>query len=96
MKTVKKTIKMIFKKMKKIKLILLKKRQTFFLPQEKLFKQIPNTNIFRILDEIAQCVNTIKNILVYEYNFIGDKLELAVGGFSIGSHYSLFNILQFL
>ena len=61
-----------------------------------LFKQIPNTNIFRILDEIAQCVNTIKNILVYEYNFIGDKLELAVGGFSIGSHYALFNILQFL
>ena len=45
-------------------------------------------NIFRILDEITTCIQSIKNILAKE-GFNIDKLEMAIGGASAGAHLSL-------
>ena len=45
-------------------------------------------NIFRILDEITTCIQSIKNILAKE-GFNIDKLEMAIGGVSAGAHLSL-------
>ena len=54
-----------------------------------LFKNIPGSNVFRIMDEITYCLKNIKQKLKNDYQFNENKLELAIGGFSIGSHYSM-------
>ena len=48
-----------------------------------------NSNVFRIMDEITYCLTDIKNRLINEYKFNGDKLELAIGGFSVGSQFTM-------
>ena len=45
-------------------------------------------NIFKNLDEITACIKAIKNKLV-EIGFDGNKLYLAIGGYSSGAHLSL-------
>ena len=45
-------------------------------------------NIFRILDEITVCIESIKEILI-NHGFDGNKLELAIGGVSSGAHLAL-------
>ena len=53
---------------------------------------IPNSNTsnaFRIMDEITYCITHIRKILTEEYEFNGNKLELAIGGFSIGAQFTL-------
>ena len=52
-----------------------------------LFKNIPGSNVFRIMDEITYCLKNIKQKLINDYQFNENKLELAIGGFSIGSHF---------
>ena len=47
-----------------------------------------NPSVFRILDEITACIQSIKNILKKE-GFNINKLELAIGGASAGGHLSL-------
>ena len=42
-------------------------------------------NIFKILDEITSCIQSIKDELVKK-NFDDTKLELALGGTSAGSY----------
>ena len=54
-----------------------------------LFKGNPSSNVFRVMDEITYCLSDIKQRLVKNYNFNGDKLELAIGGFSIGSNFAM-------
>jgi hypothetical protein len=54
-----------------------------------LLKGTPSSNVFRIMDEITSCLNSIKKTLMDTYKFNGDKLELAIGGFSIGSNYAM-------
>lgn len=46
------------------------------------------TNIFRILDEITACIDSIKNELKNN-GFNENKLEIALGGDSTGSHITL-------
>ena len=48
----------------------------------------PETNIFRIVDEITACISNIKEQLVNR-SFIGDNLELAIFGYSAGAHLTL-------
>ena len=45
-------------------------------------------NIFKNLDEITACIKAIKNKLI-NLGFDGDKLYLAIGGYSSGAHLSL-------
>lgn len=47
-----------------------------------------NANIFRILDEITTCIQSIKNFLKLE-GFNTEKLEMVIGGASAGGHLSL-------
>ena len=47
-----------------------------------------NNNIFRILDEITSCINSIKNKLQKE-GFNETKLDIALGGYSSGAHLAL-------
>lgn len=47
-----------------------------------------NANIFRILDEITICIQSIKNFLKLE-GFNTEKLEMVIGGASAGGHLSL-------
>ena len=47
-----------------------------------------NNNIFRILDEITSCINSIKNKLQKE-GFNEIKLDIALGGYSSGAHLAL-------
>ena len=54
-----------------------------------LFKGNPSSNIFRVMDEITYCLRDIKQRLVNNYTFSGDKLELVIGGFSIGSNFAM-------
>ena len=53
-----------------------------------LIEKYKEHNIFRILDEITACINSIKNKLKEE-GFDENKLELAIGGASAGGHLSL-------
>ena len=48
-----------------------------------------NANIFRILDEVRSCVESIKNKLMNEEKFNGNKLGLGIGGGSAGAHIAL-------
>ena len=45
-------------------------------------------NIFRILDEVTACINSIKEEL-NNMGFNKTKLELAIGGYSSGAHISM-------
>lgn len=45
-------------------------------------------NIFRILDEITSCIKNLKEKLESE-GFDGNKLEIAIGGYSAGAHLAL-------
>ena len=53
-----------------------------------LTSQFKEFNIFKILDEITACIKAIKNKLI-EIGFDGNKLYLAIGGYSAGAHLSL-------
>jgi len=53
-----------------------------------LIKKYKEYNIFRIIDEITSCIESIKNKLKDE-GFDTNKLELAIGGLSAGAHLSL-------
>ena len=48
-----------------------------------------NANIFRIIDEVRSCVQSIKNYLVKEENFTENKLGLGIRGGSAGAHIAL-------
>jgi len=50
-----------------------------------LIKNYTDFNIFKILDEITACIQSIKDELISR-NFDPNKLELALGGASSGSH----------
>ena len=52
-------------------------------------KNNPESNVFRIMDEITYCLKHIKNLLENKYKFTSSKLELALGGYSIGSYYAM-------
>lgn len=54
-----------------------------------LSKNIENSNVFRVIDEITNCLNNTKKVLVNEYNFNGNKLELSLGGISDGAYLAL-------
>ena len=54
-----------------------------------LSKNIENSNAFRVLDEITNCLNNTKKILVNEYKFNGNKLELSLGGISDGAYLAM-------
>ena len=45
-------------------------------------------NIYRILDEITACIESIKEELI-KLGFNSDKLEIAIGGISAGAHIAL-------
>ena len=55
---------------------------TLLIPEFKEF------NIFKNLDEITACIKAIKNKLI-DLGFDGDKLYLAIGGYSSGAHLTL-------
>ena len=50
-----------------------------------LNKKYKDSSIFKILDEITSCINNIKYQLKNE-GFDENKLEMAIGGISSGSH----------
>ena len=50
--------------------------------------QYEQYNIYRILDEITACIESIKEELI-KLNFNSDKLEIAIGGISAGAHIAL-------
>ena len=52
-------------------------------------KNIPNSNVFRIMDEITYCLKNIKGVLENDYKFTSSKLELSLGGYSIGSYFAM-------
>ena len=54
-----------------------------------LSKNIPNSNIFRIMDEITYCLTHIKNKLIKEYKFKENRLEASLGGYSIGAYFAM-------
>ena len=60
-----------------------------------LIKQYEVYNIFRIIDEISATIKSIKNQLI-KRGFDGDKLEMAIGGYSAGAHLSLIYPYAFL
>ena len=45
-------------------------------------------NIFKMLDEITACIKAIKKYLI-GLGFVGNKLKLAIGGYSAGGHLAL-------
>ena len=47
------------------------------------------TSLFSMLDEIRACVTDIKQKLKDEYGFDEAKLEMAIGGHSLGGHLSM-------
>ena len=47
--------------------------------------EYPEYNIYRILDEVTACINSIRAQLE-SFGFNGYKLELAIGGLSAGGH----------
>ena len=51
-----------------------------------LINKYKEHNIFRILDEITACINSIK-LKLKEEGFDENKLELAIGGISAGAIY---------
>ena len=53
-----------------------------------LIEKYEGYNIFRIIDEITATIKSIKNQLI-ERGFDGDKLEMAIAGYSAGAHLSL-------
>ena len=53
-----------------------------------LLEQYGAYNMFRIIDEITATIKSIKKELV-EKGFDGDKLEMAMGGYSAGAHLCL-------
>ena len=53
-----------------------------------LIEQYEGYNMFRIIDEITATIKSIKNQLI-ERGFDGDKLEMAISGYSAGAHLSL-------
>ena len=53
-----------------------------------LVKKYKDHNIFKIIDEITACIESIKDKLKNE-GFDENKLELALGGMSAGAHLSL-------
>ena len=53
-----------------------------------LLENYTDSNIFKILDEITACIQSIKDELISR-NFDADKLELALGGTSSGAHVAL-------
>ena len=62
---------------------------TATMDHNELYRGSPSSNIFRIMDEINSCITSIKNKLVQDYKFDGDKLEIAICGFSLGSYISM-------
>ena len=46
-------------------------------------------SIYRALDEVTMCLNHIKNYLINKYEFEEKKMELAIGGFSLGGILTL-------
>ncbi len=50
--------------------------------------QYPESNIYRIMDEITACIKAIKTYLI-NLGFNGNKLKLAIGGYSAGAHLTL-------
>ena len=55
-----------------------------------LMKNISNSNVFRIMDEITSCLKSIQKTLSSEkYKFDATKLELGLGGFSLGAYYAM-------
>lgn len=53
-----------------------------------LLENYTDSNIFKILDEITACIQSIKDELISR-NFDADRLELALGGTSAGAHIAL-------
>ena len=53
-----------------------------------LTEEYEQYNIYRIVDEINACIESIKDELV-KFGFNSNKLELAVGGISAGAHLAL-------
>ena len=53
-----------------------------------LINNFTDYNIFKILDEITSCIQSIKDELIKK-SFDGNKLELALGGTSAGAHIAL-------
>lgn len=53
-----------------------------------LLENYTDSNIFKMLDEITACIQSIKDELISR-NFDADKLELALGGTSSGAHVAL-------
>ena len=53
-----------------------------------LMNNYEQANIFRMIDEITAAIKSIKKELI-NAGFDGDKLEMAIGGFSAGGHLSL-------
>ena len=53
-----------------------------------LIEKYEGYNMFRIIDEITATIKSIKNQLI-ERGFDGDKLEMAISGYSAGGHLSL-------
>ena len=50
--------------------------------------QYEQFNIYKMIDEITACIKAIKKELI-KRGFNGDKLRLAIGGYSAGSHLTL-------
>ena len=48
-----------------------------------------NSNIFRVLDEVSACVQSIVDKLTSEFGFREDRLGIALGGGSAGAHIAL-------
>ena len=55
-------------------------------------KNNPESNVFRIMDEITYCLKHIKKVLENDYKFTSSKLELSLGGYSIGSYFFSFEL----
>ena len=53
-----------------------------------LIKYFQDFNIYRILDEVTECIKAIKNELI-KSGFKEDKLILGIGGYSAGAHLAL-------
>ena len=53
-----------------------------------LHEKYKEYSIFRILDEVTSCIQSIKEQLITR-GFDENKLEIAVGGYSSGAHIAL-------
>mgnify|MGYP002860590382 FL=1 len=54
-----------------------------------LGEKYKNSNIFRVLDEVSACVQSIVGKLTSEFGFREDRLGIALGGGSAGAHIAL-------